>query len=208
VAAFLGGIRDAIVSALRSVLPKAWTEGWVLGQLAARAVVSLSAVDWEDWTPGDYAAAEVIAGTGLRELLDASGTVITSIAETRLEELAAVLEETLASDETTRVLDEPPPVVLSVQSLADRLESVLDNPSRARVVAQAEIGRAQAEAARRLYADSGVAEVEISNAEDDKVCPACEAATAVGPHALGTEPMVLIHPGCRCAEVVPIRSAG
>ena len=46
----------------------------------------------------------------------------------------------------------------------------------AELVAQAEIGRAQAEAARSVYAEEGVAEIEISTAADDKVCPVCDAA--------------------------------
>lgn len=195
-AAFLADALAAITRALLSVLPRAWTEGWVLGQLAAQAVVSgLDKADWAGWTPGDYAAAQAIAGEGLSQLLAQADVTIQSIAETRIGELAAVLEATLASDETSG------PVTLSVGSLTKQLADVLDNPSRARVVAQAEIGRAQAQAARTLYSENGVAEIEISTAEDSTVCPACEAAKDVGPHPVGTEPLVLLHPGCRCAEL-------
>lgn len=56
-ATFLADAMAAIARALLSVLPRAWTEGWVLGQLAAQAVVSgLGKADWAGWTPGDYAA--------------------------------------------------------------------------------------------------------------------------------------------------------
>jgi len=207
-AAFLADARDAIIRALRAILPRAWTEGWVLGQIAANAVVQgLEQVDWQDWTPGDYEAAAQIAGPGLRQLLAQDGIIIRSIAETRLEELSAVLEETLASDIITRDLNGPVPVTLSVQSLASQLEAVLDNPNNAELVAQAEIGRAQAHAARELYAVNGVTEVEISTAHDAKVCPICLAAAAVGPHPVGTPPMVLLHPRCRCAELAVLRSA-
>ena len=212
-AAFLAAARDAILAALRAILPQAWTEGWVLGQQAAEAVSDAAArVDWGGWTPGDYEAAEAIAGPGLRLLLDNAGIVIQSIAESRLEELSAVLEATLASDVTALppvgepIAGEPHPPVLSVGDLAARLRSVLDNPSRAELVAQAEIGRAQAEAARTSYAQNGVTEVEISTAHDGKVCPVCEAAAAVGPHPVGTAPMVLLHPRCRCAELPVLAS--
>lgn len=216
--AFLQAAREAILRALRAVLPKAWTEGWVLGQQAAKTVIAtpppsgtisydFGDVDWDGWTPGDYAAAEAIAGPGLRQLLAEQDIRIRSIAESRLEELSAVLEETLASDETTRDLDGPVPVTLSVQGLADRLKDVLDNPSNAELVAQAEIGRAQAEAARRQYAEGGITEIEISTAEDDKVCPVCDAAAEAGPHPVGTAPMVLLHPRCRCAELPVLATA-
>lgn len=209
VAAILARARDAIMAALRAVLARLWAEGWALGQQAATAVLGgLEQVDWNGWTPGDYAAAEAIAGPGLRQLLADADITIKSIAESRLEELAAVLEATLASDVTLRPpLPEPLPPQLSVSSLAAQLQDVLDNPARAELVAQAEIGRAQAEAARTEYAQAGTAEVEISTAEDDKVCAVCEAARAVGAHPLGTPPMVLLHPRCRCAELPVLAGA-
>ena len=206
---FLARARDAIIAALRAILPQAWTEGWVLGRQAALAVLGgLEEVDWGAWTPGDYAAAEAISGPGLRQLLDAADITIQSIAESRLEELSAVLEETLASDVMhRRPLPAPLEPSLSVGDLARQLRDVLDNPARAELVAQAEIGRAQAEAARTEYAQAGTAEVEISTAEDDKVCPVCDAARAVGPHPLGSPPMVLLHPRCRCAELPVLAGA-
>jgi hypothetical protein len=206
--AFLRAARQAITAALTAVLRRLYAEGWVLGQQAARALTADLDVDWGDWAPGDYAAAEQIAGPGLRQLLAADGVTIKSIVETRLEELADVLEATLRSDEVHRPpLPEPLPPMLSVGDLARQLEAVLDNPANAELVAQAEIGRAQSAAARSVYAETGVGEVEISTAEDDKVCPVCEAAQDVGPHPLGTPPMVLLHPRCRCAELPVLAGA-
>jgi hypothetical protein len=201
--AFLSRASRAIQDALRAVLTRLWTEAWVLGNRSALAAAeSLADVDWGAWTPGDYAAAEQIAGPGLRQLLGEAGIRIKSIADSRLEELSAVLEETLRSDEILRQPGTSPlPPYLSVEDLAQRLKAVLDNPGRAHLVAQAEIARAQATAARQVYAETGVTEVEISTAEDSKVCPACEAAAALGPHPLGSPPLVPLHPGCRCAEL-------
>jgi len=78
---------------------------------------------------------------------------------------------------------------------------VLDNPDRAELVAQAEIARAQASAARQVYAETGRTEVEVSTAEDDKVCPICDAAAKLGAHPLGAEPLVPLHPP------LPVRGA-
>jgi hypothetical protein len=207
--AFLGAARRALTAALTAVLRRLYAEGWVLGQQAARKLTDgLGEVDWGAWTPGDYEAAEAIAGPGLRQLLANSGITIKSIAKSRIEELAEVLEATLQSEVVHRPpLPEPLPPVLSVSDLARQLQEVLDNPANAELVAQAEIGRAQAEAARTVYAETGVAEVEISTAEDAKVCPICEAAAAVGPHPVGTPPMVLLHPRCRCAELPVLAGA-
>jgi hypothetical protein len=201
--AFLGRAGQAIRDALQAVLTRLWTEAWVLGNRSALAAVNdLADVDWGAWTPGDYLAAEQIAGPGLRQLLAEQGVKIKSIADSRLEELAQVLEDTLRSDEITRQPGtEPLPPFLSVGDLADRLKSVLDNPANAELVAQAEIARAQASAARQVYAETGRTEVEISTAEDDKVCPACDAAQKLGAHPLGAPPLVPLHPRCRCAEL-------
>jgi hypothetical protein len=205
---FLDRAWTAISKALGAVLRKLWPEGWVLGQQAAEAVVArLEEVDWAGWTPGDAEAAEAIAGAGLRRLLEQEDITIKSIADSRVEGLAAVLEATLASDAVHRPAEGPLPPMLSVGELARQLEDVLDNPGRAELVAQAEIGRAQAEAARSVYAQHGVAEVEIDTAEDGKVCAICEAARAVGAHPVGTPPMVLLHPRCRCAELPVLAGA-
>jgi hypothetical protein len=199
---FLDRASRAITRALTAVLAKLYTEGWVLGQRSAQALVNGGQVDWGAWKPGDHRAAAAIAGPGLKQLLDSAGIRIKSIAATRLQDLADVLEATLASDVTHRQpLPAPLEPSLSVGDLARQLRDVLDKPERAELVAQAEIGRAQATASRQVYRETGVAEIEISTAEDDKVCPVCDAAEEVGAHPLGTEPMVLLHPRCRCAEL-------
>lgn len=201
-AEFLSRAYTAIRRALQAVLTRLWTEAWVLGQTSAEALSALEPVDWGSWTPGDYEAAAAIAGPGLRQLLEQADIRIQSIADSRLEELAGVLEATLASDSVYREpLPAPLEPSLSVGDLARQLRDVLDNPSRAELVAHTEIARAQSEAARVTYAETGRSEVEISTSEDAKVCPACDAAEQLGAHPIGAPPMVPLHPRCRCAEL-------
>lgn len=209
---FLQAAYAAILAALRAVIHRMATEGWVLGQQAAQAVLGAleeqgqPRPDWRGWAPGDHEAAAKVAGAGLRELLGQAGIRIKSIADSRIEELADVLEQTLASDVTAITAEGPLPPRLSVGDLARQLEQVLDNPERAELVAWTEISRAQAEAARTVYAESGYPMVDWITAGDARVCPLCEAAQASNPHALGAAPLVPMHPRCRCAEIPVLAS--
>lgn len=202
---FLRRARQAITAALRAVLGRLWPEAWVLGTLAAEAAVAGVEADWRGWTPGDHGAAEAIAGAELRRLLDEAGIRVKSIAETRLEELAAVLEQTLASDVTSISAEGPLPPRLSVGDLTRQLEAVLDNPANAELVAWTEISRAQSLAAEKVYAENGIAEVDLSTAHDSRVCPVCQAVADKNPHPLGTVVLPL-HPRERCA-LIPVLPA-
>jgi SPP1 gp7 family putative phage head morphogenesis protein len=206
--AFLARFGQAIANALRSVLPDAWTEGWTLGQQSAKALAAdLADVDWAGWSPGDVEAAMEVAGPGLRALLAAQDVTIKSIANSRLEELGDVLAEYLSSDVAIRPeLPEPLPPQFSVGALADALEDVLDNPSRAEMVAQSEIARAQGSAAEWVFRQMSIAQVQVSTAADARVCPVCEAAEAAGPQPVGTYHLGL-HPMCRCA-LIPVMPQG
>jgi hypothetical protein len=206
--AFLSRFGQAIANALRNVLPDAWTEGWVLGQQSAEAVsADLADVNWASWTPGDVEAAVEVAGAGLRALLADQDITIQSIAESRLEELADVLAEFIGSDVAIRPeLPAPLPPQFSVQMLADELENVLDNPSRAYMVAQSEIARAQGAAAEWVFRQMNIMQVQISTAADARVCERCAAAEAAGPRPVGTYHLGL-HPLCRCA-LIPVMPKG
>lgn len=206
-AAFLGAARAAIVRVLQRILPAAWTEGWALGQQSALSLATFTPIDWAGWTPGDHEAAALIAGPGLRQLLASQDITIQSIADSRLEDLAGVLERTLASDVTeVPPLPAPLPPVLSVGSLARQLRDVLDNPGRARMVAHTELARAQVAASETTYREHGIAEIDVLTAEDDKVCPICDAAEASNPHQLGSV-AIPFHPMCRCAPAPVVAGA-
>jgi SPP1 gp7 family putative phage head morphogenesis protein len=213
VVSFLQAAWNAILAALRAVIRRMSAEGWVLGQQAAQAVLGAleaggePAPDWRQWAPGDHEAAARIAGAGLRELLGAAEIRIKSIADSRVEELADVLEQTLASDVTIITAEGPLPPRLSVGDLARQLEEVLDSPERAELVAWTEISRAQGEAARAQYAEAGYPQVDWITAMDARVCPRCEEMQATNPHPLGVPPLVPMHPRCRCAEIPALEGA-
>jgi SPP1 gp7 family putative phage head morphogenesis protein len=213
-AAFLGAAAAAIRRALRAVLGDLWAEGWVLGQQAAQAVVAGEPPDWRRWTPGDHAAARQIAGDGLARLLADADIHIQSIAESRVGELAGVLESALASDVREIEQYHKPPGVYSMQDvlparnsisdLAAKLENVLDNPERARMVAHTEMARAQSAATVESYEQTGVRERAWLSAEDAKVCPRCDANVAAGAVPMGQpfpsgDMSPPIHPNDRCA---------
>jgi len=213
-AAFLARAAAAIRDALAAVLGQLWPEAWVLGQQAAQAVLEGAAVDWRGWTPGDHAAAEQIAGDGLQRLLADADIRIKSIAESRVNELADVLEAALASDVTEIEPYHKPPGVYSMQAdlparnsigdLAAKLENVLDNPARAKMVAHTEMARAQSAATLESYGQTGVRERSWLGAGDARECPVCDANEAQGAVPMG-QPFtggVLAppqHPMCRCA---------
>lgn len=200
---FLAATMTAITAALASVLPGAWTEGYALGRQSAKASAeaagngsaALDLVDWGEWQPGDVEAAAQVAGPGLRDLLADQEAQIKSIASSRLEELGDILAEHLSSPETSGG------PVYSVSSLASALRSVLDNPSRALMVATTEIARAVSAAAVETYRAMGVDRVRLSTAGDQRVCPACAAIAARGAVPLG-EVSLPVHPDCRCSWTV------
>jgi hypothetical protein len=155
--------------------------------------------DWDAWKPGDHEAAAAIAGPLLQQLLEAARIEL-PIAASRIAELSAILEATLASDEMSG------PVTNSVQSLACQLENMLGDPADAAPVAHTLMALAQSAATIAGYLESGVRNVEWSTARDTKVCPACRANAAAGPVPTGQQfPSGGVMPpgcqGCRCALV-------
>lgn len=185
------------------VLVGVYTDGYLVGDRSAAAVVTagLSAtVDWAGWTPGDTDAARQIlsadgADVGLRRLLDESGVTISSVADGRLDEVAAVLADGLEQGRTPA-------------QIATALRGILDDPAWADMVALTETARATTAATLAQYAESGIGASEWLTAMDQTVCPTCEANAAAGPIPLGHRypsgdygPPA--HPRCRCA-LIPV----
>lgn len=97
---------------------------------------------------------------------------------------------------------------LALAELVARIEGVLADAQRAAQIAITEITRLMALAAQWIYQMAGITLVEWVTEHDSRVCPACEANQAQGPHPLGVPfssgaPWPPGHPGCRCA-LVPV----
>jgi SPP1 gp7 family putative phage head morphogenesis protein len=201
---------EAVTEALRPVLDAVWTEGYLIGDRSALAMLRAEGfidkaaaqpdvrthVDWGGWTPGDVEAALALLGDdglgeGLRSMLDRAGVTIKSIAEHRLEELAQLLAQ--ASGEGW-----------SSGKLARLLRDVLDDPRWARLVAVTEGARASTASTLARYLANGVEGKEWMSAEDQRVCPDCNDNELEGPLPLSAyfesgDDGPPAHPDCRCA---------
>jgi SPP1 gp7 family putative phage head morphogenesis protein len=190
------GVRAVLVADLGSILGDAWTEGYVIGDRSAVAMVIGHRVDWGAWTPGDPQSANLVLGldgkgSGLQQLLSASGVQIKSIGNGRFDELAQALALSLENG------DRP-------DTLARDLRDILDSGSWAHMVAVTEINRAVSAATLASYAGNGVPAKEWLTAHDGRVCPYCEENADAGPIPLGDafpsgEDGPPGHPTCRCA---------
>lgn len=191
------GLTAALAAALARILADAYTEGYLIGDRSATAIVTGAVVDWSGWEPGDPDAARLALGdaadgSGLARLLDEAGVTISSIADTRINELGRVLAAALEAGD-------------SPAKLAKALRAVLDDPGWADLVAVTEINRAVSAATLATYAEMGVASKSWMTAGDDRVCPQyCEPNAADGIIPLTAafdsgDQAPPAHPRCRCA---------
>lgn len=193
-------MRAAVERALRDVLDRLWPEAWALGQQAARKLTTgLSEVDWSGWTPGDAAAARAIVAGGFRALLADQDATISRITGTQLARIERVLADAVEHGD-------------SVDALARSLGDVVGDRSNSELIAWTELARVQAAAADDTYRQAQVGEVIWASAEDDRVCPTCDARETASPYELDAAPDVPAHPRCRCvvvpvAESIPARAA-
>jgi SPP1 gp7 family putative phage head morphogenesis protein len=209
--AWLDGRGIDFVTPLRRVLEQIWTEGYLIGDRAAEAMMAAMLlerrkaadseafdvkIDWGGWTPGDTRAARLMLDAegrsgGLIALLDAAGVDITSVATHRFDALARVLHTSLIEG-------------WSGGRLARELRGVLDDPRWARMVAVTETSRAVSQASLDRYRDGNVEAKEWMDAGDQRVCKTCSENEGDGPIALDAafssgELAPPGHPDCRCA---------
>jgi SPP1 gp7 family putative phage head morphogenesis protein len=185
------GVRGAIAHAFQDALTGAYAEAYALGGRSAQAMVDGVAPDWGAWMPGDPQAADLILGAdglgdGLRRMLSAQDIQIKSLGSGRFDDLAQAIALSLENGD-------------SVDTLARDLRDILDDASRARMVATTEIARAVAAASFDTYRANGIAYADWLDAEDGRVCAICEDNAANGPYLLAQFPEIPGHPRCRCA---------
>jgi SPP1 gp7 family putative phage head morphogenesis protein len=92
------------------------------------------------------------------------------------------------------------PMVMA-RRMAERVDAI--GVTRARVIARTETIHAHAEASLNSYREAGIegvsAEVEFLTAQDEQVCPECEALEGRIFSLAEAEGIIPVHPNCRCA---------
>lgn len=200
-----------VEDALRPVVENIVTEGALAGSRSARAQldaveesmgdVDLSdpaltlTVDWDGWEPGHAdSARQVLSADGnvatLTVLLRDAGITIKSVAQHRVDEIAAVLSEALERG-------------ASVDETADALRGILDDANWADMTAWTELNRATSAATLAEYERDGIGAKEWMTAFDQRVCKICARNEDAGPVPLGDkfpsgDPHPPGHPRCRC----------
>jgi SPP1 gp7 family putative phage head morphogenesis protein len=153
-------------------------------------------IDWSEWAPGDVQAAKALLSgindaTVLQDLLDQAGLTIKSIALNRMGDLAKALADNISTGSTNA-------------ALATVLSGILDDPSRADMVANTETTRVLVAGQYDSYRTMGVEWVSFLSAEDARVEELCNENEAEGAIAIwddftnGAPP---VHPNCRCTIV-------
>ena len=153
-------------------------------------------IDWSEWEPGDSGtAADLLAGetdaARLHQLLSEAGVRIKSIQDTRLDDLASAIADSIDRGTT-------------VKALADQIVGLLTNPDRAEMIAQTETTRVMGAAARDTYDALGVTWIMFLTAEDVTVCADCASNEDQGPIPAGGtfgEGDPPVHPLCRCTLI-------
>lgn len=201
------GVRTHLAQAIARDLAALWTDGYLIGDTSAQAVLDAVAsgtpsgeavAEIGDWQPGRTAVAEALIGelgdgSGLRELLDAQGIEIRSIAQSRLEDLARLLADGVLRG-------------ASAEELAEEIRALLGNQARAHLIATTEITRASSAAAYRAYQRAGVRSTRWLTAGDAKVCAICKENERAGAVPIGTpypsgDLYPPAHPDDRCAQI-------
>lgn len=187
---------------LQNALARLYAEGYVTGDYAAESrlarliglrkapTVNAGVVDWSKWKPGNRAAALLVKPKGgLRSLLDRERIVVAdTILDTKLDRIGTALAKGLEEG-------------LTPNKIAQMIDTVIDDPQHALVIAQTEMSRAVSVATRDRYETAGVGQVEWLVAEG---CDVCQENADVGPIDIGdtfpsgdSEPPA--HPNCMCA---------
>lgn len=144
---------------------------------------------WGSWEPGHDRTAGYLGSGGLSRMLDAANITIQGITGSMLDRLGNALADAARRGD-------------SVDTAAKHLSSIIDNPARARMIANTEIARAMSLGSKAQYRQDGVTLVNLITSPG--ACPTCLAIAAGNPNKLRNV-NVPIHPNCRCS-ISPVLS--
>ena len=182
---------------MQVALSRLYANGYTFGAKVAKTRltglkkdVSVTTVDWSTWTPGNESAAALVRPRGgLQALLDSRKIFISDdVIHTKLDRigtaLAKGLEQGLTPKETSKMID-----------------TIIDDPQQALIIAQTETSRAMSVASRDAYEKANIEQVEWLVAEG---CDECQENADASPIGIDeefpsgdTEPPA--HPNCMCA---------
>ncbi len=185
-------VRDALAplvpdpSTLDLVIQRLWGMAWAESEPESPA----AGIVWRDWEPGDPEAARLIHETpGLSQLLHDAGIWIKDIDETTVDRLGTSLADGLDAGEGS-------------DALAQRVDAVIHDPSRALMIARTEAARAMELASEARAVAQGQTQKRWLDLPD--ACPACRLNAEAGwvpivaafPGGASRPPQ---HPWCRCS---------
>ena len=197
---------------IQAALKKIYTDGFLLGLDASTEAIGAAKkeyskaaitkakkkeespdyVDWNNWKPGNRAAALLYRPTGAFEkLLNNAGITSKKIAANGFDRIGTALADSIAAG-------------FSPARAAKVITEKIGDPARALTIAITEQNRAMSLAAMENYQNGGVEKVEWSGANPCEICAPNEGQVVPTGEAFAsgdTEPPV--HPNCRCA-VLPV----
>lgn len=187
---------------LENALARIYAEGYITGEYAANSMlvrmrglrkapsVGSGVVNWATWNPGNRAAAALVNPKGgLANLLATRKVQIASeITGTKLDRIGTALSRGLELGWTP-------------DKVSQMIDSVINDPQQALIIAKTEMSRAVSIATRDRYEQAGVEQVEWLVAEG---CDVCQDNADASPIDIGdtfpsgdSEPPA--HPNCMCA---------
>ena len=187
---------------MENALSRIYAEGYVVGEQAAESVLAhlkglqkapqatARVINWATWNPGNQAAAALVKPKGgLANLLATRRiSVADEVIYTKLDRIGTALGRGLELGYTT-------------PQIAQMIDTVINDPQHALVIAQTEMSRAVSIATRDRYETAGVEQVEWLVAEG---CDECQENADASPIGIGdtfpsgdSEPPA--HPNCMCS---------
>jgi len=207
---------------IQAALKKIYTDGFLLGLDASKEAIgqavranekakskaikdellSMAAgdgsdyVDWNNWKPGNRAAALQYRPTGaFKTILDNAGIVSKTIAKAGYDRIGTALADSIAAG-------------FSPERAAKVIAEKIGDPARALTIAITEQNRAMSLASMQNYKDYGLEKVEWSGANPCDLCAPNEGqVVALGEQFESGDTEPPVHPNCRCALLPVIDEA-
>ncbi len=194
-ASLAGGNPDT--AALETLLRQLYAEAFAAGghaagtQIGGTAVTldGVDSIDWATWEPGNLDAAIMADNGGLAALLDNAGITIQSVEFSLIDQLGNRIADGLLNGDP-------------VDTVADSLGGILDDPARAEMIAHTETARAVDAATMATYAANDLDEYDVILSDD--ACDDCVGEADANPHQVSDGGVVPVHPYCRCSSAPTI----